>query len=88
MNNEKRTKDEFESFKKRILSSKSSYWFESLSNIKKFMLFREYKKSKYNFKKSKKSFSLRKFIFNKRKSKMFSVPLARLRDSVLNKILN
>jgi len=87
--NSKKTKNEFQSFTKKLLNSKHGFWFEVLDPHRKFKLFTIWKSKKYEYKiHKKKPISLNKFMFNCRKSKMFYIPVELIRDAAINKILN
>jgi len=81
-----KTFKQFESFKRRINSSKHAFWFELLHDSKKFNLFLDWRKKKRDL--NKENISLRKFIFEIRKTKKYRVPPSLLRDNAINKILN
>lgn len=86
-NERKRTKKEFESFKKRIESTKHCTWFISLTKNKQFSLYLIWKETKFRYKKDKKQISFRKFIFNVKSFREYFVHKIKLRDSILNNIL-
>lgn len=81
-----KTYKQFEAFKRRLNASKHAFWFELLHDSKKWQLFVLWSKKKREFKE--KSLSLKKFIFDQRKTRKFRVPSALIRDNALNKILN
>lgn len=81
-----KTRKQFEAFSRRLIASKHAFWFEVLHDSKKFQLFLEWRKKLRTFKGQ--SLSLKKFIFDMRKTKKYHVPAALIRDNALNKILN
>jgi len=81
-----KTRKQFEAFKRRLNASKHAFWFEVLHDTKKFQLFIEWRKKLRAFKGQ--SLSLKKFIFDMRKTRKYHVPAALIRDNALNKILN
>lgn len=81
-----KTRKQFESFSRRLNASKHAFWFEVLHESKKFQLFLEWRKKLRTFKGQ--SLSLKKFIFDMRKTRRYHVPVALIRDNALNKILN
>ena len=82
-----RINKEYNSFKKKIESSRYSTWFECLNDDKKFQVFLQKKKNKYKQEKENKSFSLNKFLLKISKKRFFFVPKNILREKSLNKIL-
>jgi hypothetical protein len=80
-----KTHKQFEAFKRRLNASKHAFWFELIHETKKFQLFLEWRKKLRTFKDQ--SLSLKKFIFDMRKTRKYHVPVALIRDSAINKIL-
>ena len=81
-----KTQKQFEAFSRRLNASKHAFWFEVLHDSKKFQLFLDWrKKLRAN---PDATLSLKKFIFDMRKSRRYHVPAALIRDNALNKILN
>ena len=83
-----RLQDEFTSFKEKVSSSKHAFWFDLLHKNKKWQLFLRWKLFKFGLKKKNQAPSLKRYIFEIRKHKGWSVSPDRLRESALNKILN
>ena len=77
---------QFEAFSRRLNASKHAFWFEVLHDAKKLQLFLDWRRKVRDFKGQ--SLSLKKFIFDMRKTKKYHVPSAIIRDNALNKILN
>jgi hypothetical protein len=87
--NSKKTENEFQSFKKKLLNSKHGFWFEVLDPNRKFKLFLLWKSKKYEYNiNKKKPISFNKFMFNCRKNRMFYIPINLIRDAAINKILS
>lgn len=81
-------KNKFESFSKRILSSKHAYWYECLPFSKRRLLFNKWEIVRYSLVEKGKSPSFNKFLFNSRKKKAFYVNPNIIRDKAINKILD
>jgi hypothetical protein len=81
-----KTQKQYEAFKRRLNASKHAFWFEVLHDSKKFQLFLQWRKKLRTFKGQ--SLSLKKFVFDMRKTRKYHVPTALIRDNALNKILN
>ena len=81
-----KTQNQYEAFKRRLNASKHAFWFEVLHDSKKFQLFIQWRKKLRTFKGQ--SLSLKKFVFDMRKTRKYHVPAALIRDNALNKILN
>jgi hypothetical protein len=81
-----KTQKQYEAFKRRLNASKHAFWFEVLYGPKKFHLFLEWRRKLRN--NPNESLSLKKFIFDMRKTRRYHVPAALIRDNALNKILN
>jgi hypothetical protein len=84
--NSKKLKNEFEAFSKRM--GKHSAWFSALDSKKQWDLLFLWKKHKWLKKKGAQSISLKKFLQDVKKTRKFYVPIQRLRESTLNKLLN
>jgi hypothetical protein len=80
-----KTHKQFEAFKRRLNASKHAFWFELIHETKKFQLFLDWRKKLRAF--NDQSLSLKKFIFDMRKTRKYHVPAALIRDNALNKIL-
>jgi hypothetical protein len=81
-----KTQKQFEAFSRRLNASKHAFWFEVLYKPLKFHLFLEWRRKLRN--NPNESLSLKKFIFDMRKTRRYHVPAALIRDNALNKILN
>lgn len=86
--NKERIKSEYNSFQKKMNSTKHAFWFEVLNPKRKFQLFLLWKEAKHTYALKKKAISFNKFMFAKRQTKQFHVPTSLIRDNALNKILN
>ena len=81
-----KTQKQFEAFSRRLNASKHAFWFEVLHDSKKFQLFLDWRKKLRDNPDA--TLSLKKFIFDMRKTRRYHVPAALIRDNALNKILN
>ena len=81
-----KTYKQFEAFKRRLNASKHAFWFEVLHDSKKWELFLTWRRKLREFKD--KPLSLKKFVFDQRKTRKFHVPAALIRENQLNKLLN
>ena len=86
IDNPQKFQNEFESFKKRM--GKHSSWFNALDTKKQWDLLFLWKKQKHFAKGTKDQVSLRKFLYEKRKSRQFFVSTQKLRESTLNNLFN
>jgi hypothetical protein len=84
--NPKKFQNEFEAFSKRM--GKHSAWFSALDSKKQWNLLFLWKKHKWMKNKGGQSISLKKFLQDVKKTRKFYVPIQRLRESTLNKLLN
>lgn len=84
-----KTQKQFESFSRRLNDSKHSFWFEVLYEPKKFQLFLDWRKRirSLRVENPNSSLSLKRFIFDMRKTRKYHVPVTLIRDSAINKIL-
>lgn len=81
-----RYQKEFESFRKRL--GKFSIWFDALVPDKRWHLFFEWKKFKWIQTQNDKSISLRKFLYEKKKTSKYWVSNQKIREHKINKIFN
>lgn len=86
IDNPQKFKNEFESFKRRL--GKHSYWFDALENKKQWDLLFAWKRQKHLAKTTKTQVSLKKFLYEKRKSRQFFISKQKLRESALNNLFN
>ncbi len=81
-----RYQKEFESFRKRL--GKFSIWFDALLPDKRWYLFFEWKKFKWIQSQNSKSISLRKFLYEKKKTSKYWVSSQKIREHKINKLFN
>lgn len=77
----------FQTFCKRLEKSKHSIWFNLLTPYKKRLLFNSWDYVQFMLTEQNQTPSLRKFIYQARRSKKFQVPVKLMRESTLKKIL-